>query len=83
MKLFKSNEPNTFHYVTLVTYNRIPVFRSERACELFVEVLSETREKYANIPQSGSGQAIALTCRTNWARCRSKLIGEHIGMKMS
>ncbi len=46
MKLFKSNEPNTFHYVTLVTFNRVPVFRSERACEIFVDVLNEVREKY-------------------------------------
>jgi putative transposase len=46
MKLFKSNEPNTFHYVTLVTHNRVPVFRSERACEIFVDVLSEVRERF-------------------------------------
>ena len=46
MKLFKSNEPNTFHYVTLVTFNRVPVFRSEQACEIFIDVLREVREKY-------------------------------------
>jgi REP element-mobilizing transposase RayT len=46
MKLFKSNEPNTFHYLTLVTHKRVPVFRSERACEIFVDVLRECREKY-------------------------------------
>src|SRR5205807_4915011 len=46
MKLYKSNEPNTFHYVTLVTHNRAPVFRSDVACQLFVDVLSETRERY-------------------------------------
>lgn len=46
MKLYKSNEPNTFHYVTLVTYDRVPVFRSEMACEIFIDVLRETREKY-------------------------------------
>jgi len=46
MKFFKSNEPNTFHYVTLVSYNRVPIFRSEKACEIFVNVLRETREKY-------------------------------------
>jgi putative transposase len=46
MKLFKSNEPNTFHYVTLVTFNRVPVFRSERVCEIFIGVLKEVREKY-------------------------------------
>jgi len=46
MKLFKSNEPNTFHYVTLVTYNRVPVFRGERACEIFVSTLDEVRRRY-------------------------------------
>src|SRR5947208_10162963 len=46
MKLYKSNERNTFHYITSVTYNRVPVFRSDRACELFVEVLSEVRNKF-------------------------------------
>lgn len=46
MKLFKSNEPNTFHYVTLVTYNRVPVFRSERACEILIATLDDVRAKY-------------------------------------
>ena len=46
MKLFKSNEPNTFHYVTLVTHNRVPVFRSEEACQISVDVLGEVREKF-------------------------------------
>jgi REP element-mobilizing transposase RayT len=46
MKLYKSNEPNTFHYATLVTYNRVPIFHSENACEIFVDVLREVRERY-------------------------------------
>lgn len=46
MKLFKSNEPNTFHYVTLVTYNRVPVFLSDRACEIFVNTLREVRDRF-------------------------------------
>ena len=46
MKLFKSNEPNTFHYVTLVTYNHVCVFRSDEACRIFTEVLAEVREKF-------------------------------------
>lgn len=46
MKLFKSNEPNTFHCVTLVTFNRVPVFRSDRACEILVTTLDEVRQKY-------------------------------------
>jgi REP element-mobilizing transposase RayT len=47
MKLFKSDEPNTFHYVTLVTYNRVPIFKSERACEIFVDVLGEVRQRFS------------------------------------
>jgi len=46
MKLYKSNEPNTFHYVTLVTYHRASVFRSDVACQLFIDALRETRERY-------------------------------------
>jgi REP-associated tyrosine transposase len=43
MKLFKSNEANTFHYVTTVTFKRVPVFRSNHACQLFIEALAESR----------------------------------------
>lgn len=46
MKLFKSNEQNTFHYVTLVTYNRVPVFRSGHACDIFIATLEAVRQKY-------------------------------------
>jgi putative transposase len=46
MKLFKSNEPNTFHYLTMVTFNRVPIFRSDKVCEIFVDTLREVRERY-------------------------------------
>lgn len=46
MKLFKSNERNTFHYVTLVTFNRVQVFRSDQACEMFISTLDQVRQKY-------------------------------------
>ena len=46
MKLFKSNQQNTFHYVTLVTFNRVPVFHSDHACEIFIRTLKEVRERY-------------------------------------
>ena len=46
MKLYKSNEPNTFHYVTMVSYNRVPVFRGDEACQVLVDVLREVREKF-------------------------------------
>lgn len=45
MKLFKSHIPNTSHYATIVTHNRMPVFRSRQACEFFVGVLREMRER--------------------------------------
>jgi putative transposase len=46
MRLYKSNEPNTFHYVTLVTHKRVPIFRNDSACKIFVDALRETRERY-------------------------------------
>ncbi len=45
MKLFKSREPNLVHYVTAVTYNRVPVFSIEQCCSLLIDALSETRLK--------------------------------------
>jgi putative transposase len=46
MKLFKSKDPNTFHYVTLVTYNRVPVFKNDQACEILVNTLREVRDRF-------------------------------------
>jgi len=43
MKLFKSSDPNTFHYITIVTFSRVPIFRSDVACSLFIETLAEIR----------------------------------------
>jgi REP element-mobilizing transposase RayT len=45
MHLFKSRESNLVHYVTAVTFNRVPVFRSDRACSLLIDALATTREK--------------------------------------
>ena len=45
MRLFKSREPNLVHYVTAVTYDRVPVFRSDHACSLFIDALATTRTK--------------------------------------
>src|SRR5260370_33417789 len=45
MHLFKSREQNLVHYVTCVTYKRLPVFRDGEICSLFIEALSETRTK--------------------------------------
>jgi len=46
MKLFKSHEPNTFHYTTSVCYQRVPIFRSSNACDLFIEAIAEIRKRY-------------------------------------
>jgi len=46
MPWVKSNEPNIFHYITSVTFNRVPVFRSEKASEIFISTLADVREKY-------------------------------------
>jgi putative transposase len=45
MHLFKSREQNLVHYVTTVTYQRVPVFSNDRSCSLLIEALSETRLK--------------------------------------
>jgi hypothetical protein len=45
MKLFKSHEQNTFHYLTSVCYKRVPVLSSEKAFEFFIESLSRTRRR--------------------------------------
>lgn len=45
MRLYKSQTSNMLHYVTTVTHDRVPVFRSARACEIFVGVLCEMRER--------------------------------------
>ncbi len=45
MDRFKSREANLVHYVTAVTYNRVPVFRSEQACDLLIQALETTRAK--------------------------------------
>jgi len=47
MHLFKSREPNLVHYATAVTFNRVPVFRSDHACSLFIDALATTRKKEA------------------------------------
>lgn len=46
MGLRVKREPDTFHYITSVTFNRVPIFRSDVACEIFVSQMSEVREKF-------------------------------------
>jgi len=45
MHLFKSREPNLGHYVTAVTYGRVPIFQNVHACSLFIDALATTRSK--------------------------------------
>jgi REP element-mobilizing transposase RayT len=45
MRRFKSKQPNLVHYVTGVTHGRVPIFRNEHACALFIEALATTRQK--------------------------------------
>ena len=44
MRLFKSKEKNTFHYVTTVTFRRLPIFRRDEPCQIFVDVLDEIKK---------------------------------------
>ena len=46
MKTFKTIKPNTFFYVTSVTYNREPIFKSEKACKALVSVFEEVRIRF-------------------------------------
>ena len=46
MKFVKSQMPNLFHYLTVVTHNRFPVFLSDKACQLLVDAILRAKEKY-------------------------------------
>ena len=46
MTTFNSKEKNVFHYLTMVTFRRVPVFKSKEACQFFIDVLKETKEKH-------------------------------------
>ena len=45
MHLFKSKEENLVHYVTCVTFDRIPLFQRNKICSLFIDALEATRTK--------------------------------------
>ena len=45
MHLFKSKEKNLVHYVTCVTFDRIPLFQRNNICSLFIDALEATRTK--------------------------------------
>ncbi|MBK8810935.1 MAG: transposase [Acidobacteria bacterium] len=35
-----------YYYITAVTHDRVPVFRSKTACEIFISQLKEVKEKF-------------------------------------
>ena len=46
MTTFNSREENVFHYLTLVSFQRVPIFNSNTICEYFIDALQETKEKH-------------------------------------
>jgi putative transposase len=46
MTTFNSHEENIFHYLTFVTFRRLPIFKNETICRIFIEALKTTREKH-------------------------------------
>ena len=46
MTRFRSHSLNNIHYVTTATFKRIPIFKNEYACEIFVNVLDELRRTH-------------------------------------
>jgi putative transposase len=46
MTTFNSTEENIFHYLTFVAFNRVPVFKGDATCRLFIDALHETRERH-------------------------------------
>ena len=43
---FNSREENVFHYLTFVTFQRVPIFKSDTICQFFIDAIRETREKH-------------------------------------
>ena len=46
MTTFNSKEENIFHYLTFVVFRRVPIFKSEKICQFFIDALRETKEKH-------------------------------------
>lgn len=44
MTTFNSTKQNVFHYLTFVTFMRVPIFKSDDICRFFIESLKETNE---------------------------------------
>ena len=46
MTTFNSHEPNVLHYLTFVSFQRVPVFKSDEICQFFIDAIRETRDKH-------------------------------------
>lgn len=46
MTNFNSKEENIFHYLTFVTYRRVPIFKSENICQFLIDTLKEIRKNH-------------------------------------
>lgn len=46
MTTFNSTKRNVLHYLTFVTFARVPIFRSQEACQFFIDALRETKESH-------------------------------------
>ncbi|MGI8668387.1 MAG: REP-associated tyrosine transposase [Aridibacter sp.] len=46
MTVFNSTKRNMFHYLTKVTFRRVPIFKSEKICQFFTDALRETKENH-------------------------------------
>lgn len=46
MTTFNSKEKNIFHYLTFVTFRRVPIFKNETICQFLIDTLEETRGKH-------------------------------------
>ncbi|HCA58296.1 MAG TPA: hypothetical protein DEP46_09960 [Blastocatellia bacterium] len=44
MTIFNSTQKNVFHYITIVAFRRTPIFKSEIACQILIDVITETRK---------------------------------------
>ena len=43
LRVFKSDNPNTFHYITASTNKRRKVFAEDETCQIFVDVIKEIK----------------------------------------
>ncbi|CAN5355866.1 transposase [soil metagenome] len=43
MRIFVSDDRNTFHYITAVAFNRTRIFQSPIACKILIEVILELK----------------------------------------